>query len=174
MPQFCTGNMWTAYESADLFLISTNSMLRRDGALVMGRGIAKEARDRFPGLDKALGQQIQKQCGNPSAPLRPGLGVYGLLISPRWPAARLGAFQVKTNAMQAASLVLIQKSTTALCVWCQEHPQASVHLNFPGIGAGRLLREKVLPIIEQLPETVCIWEYAVTKPLVPAPTSNWK
>lgn len=154
MPTYRKGDMWSVYEDADLFLITTNSAVSRDGTLIMGRGIALEAKQRFPGLSRALGQQILKTCGS--------LGSYGLLISSRWPEAKLGAFQVKTDPHQSASLGLIQKSTTALCAWCKEHPQASVHLNFPGIGYGGLLREKVLPIVEQLPETVCIWEGGVS------------
>lgn len=47
MPQFRPGNMWTAYAAADLFLISTNSTIRQDGALVMGRGIARQANDAY-------------------------------------------------------------------------------------------------------------------------------
>jgi hypothetical protein len=150
------GDMWSVYDDADLFLLTTNSAITKDGALVMGRGIALEASQRFPGLSKAIGQQIVKTCGS--------LGTYGLLVSSRWPEAKLGAFQAKTNPKQSASLALIQKSTTALCAWCKEHPQASVHLNFPGTGHGGLLREKVLPIVEQLPETVCIWEQADSTP----------
>lgn len=64
MARFCVGDMWQQYEQADLFLITTNSALRRDGALVMGRGIARQARERFPGLDAALGQEIQQRCGS--------------------------------------------------------------------------------------------------------------
>lgn len=150
MPTYRKGDMWSVYEDADLFLITTNSAVTKEGVLVMGRGIALQANQRFPGLSRALGQQILKTCGS--------LGTYGVLISSRWPEAKLGAFQVKTDPHQSASLGLIQKSTTALCAWCKEHPQASVHLNFPGIGYGGLLREEVLPIVEQLPETVCIWE----------------
>ena len=117
----------------------------------MGRGIARQARDRFPGLDAALGKQILSTCGNQ--------GQYGLLVSPRWPKARLGAFQVKRHYSQPASLELIRHSTTALCTWCVEHPNTLVHLNFPGIGNGRLRREDVLPIIAQLPDQVTIWEF---------------
>lgn len=96
MPQFKTGDMWTAYTAVDLFLITTNSTLRQgDHALVMGRGIARQAKERFPGLDTALGRQIQALCGNQ--------GIYGLLISLRWPAAKLGAFQVKRHYSQPAS-----------------------------------------------------------------------
>ena len=152
MPIFKTGNMWTAYENADLYLITANSTLKKGThALVMGRGIARQARDRFPGLDAALGKRILSTCGNQ--------GQYGLLVSPRWPKARLGAFQVKRHYSQPASLELIRHSTTALCTWCVEHPNTLVHLNFPGIGNGRLRREDVLPIIAQLPDQVTIWEF---------------
>lgn len=151
MPQFKRGDMWTAFAAADLFLITTNSAIRKDGALVMGRGIARQARERFPGLAEALGQHILNTCGE--------LGEYSLLISPRWPTAKLGAFQVKRHYSQTASLELIRHSTAALCAWCADHPDAQVALNFPGIGNGRLRREDVLPIIAQLPDQVTIWEY---------------
>jgi hypothetical protein len=151
MPIFKTGDMWTAFDEAALFLLTTNSTIKRNGALVMGRGIARQARDRFPGLDSALGKQIQSACSNQ--------GRYGLLVSPRWPEARLGAFQVKRHYSQPASLELIRHSTAMLCTWCTEHPTATVAVNFPGIGNGRLPREDVLPIIMQLPDRVSIWEY---------------
>lgn len=151
MPQFQTGNMWTVYPTTDLFLITTNSTLRRDGALVMGQGIARQARDRFPGLAQTLGHHILNLCGNQ--------GEYGLLISPHWPAAKLGAFQVKQHYRHSTNLELIQNSTTALCTWCTEQPKAIVALNFPGIGNGRLPRTAVFPILQQLPDTVTIWEY---------------
>lgn len=154
MPHFQCGDMWTAFASADLFLITTNSAIRKDGVLVMGRGIARQARERFPGLDAALGKQILNGCGN--------LGQYGLLVSPRWPAAKLGAFQVKAHYSQPADLKLIRHSTAMLCAWCAAYPDAQVVLNYPGIGNGRLRRETILPIIAQLPEQVTIWEYPPT------------
>lgn len=89
MPKFKTGDMWSAYTAADLFLITTNSTLKKGNhALVMGRGIARQAKERFPGLDITLGRHIQVLCGNE--------GIYGLLVSPRWPAAKLGAFQASS------------------------------------------------------------------------------
>ena len=159
MPTFKTGDMWTTFTEADLFLITTNATIKRNGALVMGRGIARQARDRFPGLDAALGKQIKNVCGNPSMRLRSGQGQYGLLVSPRWPRAKLGAFQVKWHYSQPASLELIRHSAVALHAWCAAHPDAQICLNFPGIGNGRLCREDVLPILLQLPEQVVIWEY---------------
>lgn len=161
MPHFQRGDMWTAFATADLFLITTNSTIRQDGALVMGRGIARQARDRFPGLAVSLGRHILNTCGRPSTLLKTSLGRYGLLVSPRWPEAKLGAFQVKVHYSQPASLELIRHSTAMLCAWCAAHPDAQVVLNYPGIGNGRLRRETVLPIIAQLPEQVTIWEYSL-------------
>jgi hypothetical protein len=151
MPTFKTGDMWSAYNAVDLFLITTNGTIKRNGALVMGRGIARQARDQFPGLDAVLGKQILAICGNQ--------GQYGLLISPRWPEARLGAFQVKRHYSQPAGLELVRHSVAMLCAWCRDHPHAQIALNCPGIGNGRLRREDVLPILRQLPEQVVIWEY---------------
>jgi hypothetical protein len=155
--------MWTAYDDADLFLITTNSTLKKNGALVMGRGIARQARDRFPGLDTALGGEIARRCGN--------RGEYGLLVSPRWPAAKPGAFQVKTDYVQPASLSLIRLSAIALLAWCEEHPGAAVHLNFPGIGNGGLARAQVLPLLKSLPDNVNVWEYG--RAASPARKESW-
>jgi hypothetical protein len=66
MPQQQQGDMWSVYQEADLFLITTNATLKRNGALVIGRGIARQARDRFPGLDIALGRHIYGVCGSRS------------------------------------------------------------------------------------------------------------
>lgn len=163
MPQFCRGDMWTAYDDADLFLITTNSTLKKNGALVMGRGIARQARDRFPGLDVTLGREIARRCGS--------RGEYGLLVSPRWPAAKLSAFQVKTDYARPAALSLIRLSAIALLIWCEEHPGAAVHVNCPGIGNGGLARAEVLPLLKSLPANVHVWEYG--RALTPARKESW-
>jgi hypothetical protein len=166
MPQYKYGDMWSAWEAADLFVITTNSTLRagsslraasslrlNDKALVMGRGIARQAKKRFPGIAAALGSAIGVQCGSG--------GFYGLLVSPAWPDAKLATFQVKTDWRDSADLDLIRRSTVMLVNWCKAHPDSQVHLNFPGIGNGKRKRADVKPIIDGLPETVTIWEYAV-------------
>ena len=143
------GDMWSVYDQADLFLVTTNSVLNRHGALVMGAGIARQTKERFPGLDAALGNDVV-QAGD----------TYGLLVSPRWPTAKLGAFQTKVRWHDPASMELISFSTSKLLTWCRAHSTARVHLNMPGVGLGGLSREEVLPILETLPDTVTVWEYA--------------
>jgi hypothetical protein len=143
------GDMWSAWDEAGLFLITTNSCINQRGELVMGRGIARQAKEIWPKLPKALGRTILEVCGH--------LGEYGLLISDRWPLLKLGAFQVKRHWREKARLSVLQRSAEMLGVWAEAHPKVEVHLNFPGIGHGGLLPQEVLPFIEVLPDNVHVW-----------------
>ena len=152
--QLVHGNMWRVWDKADLFLITTNSTVRDDGRLVMGRGIAKEACSRFSQFDIAMqfGQWILRFC-----PDRP----YGLIVSPLWTsnsARKLGCFQVKHHWSEPASLELIQLSTNQLIHLAQHYPDKQMHLNFPGVGNGKLTTKEVLPIISALPNNVTVWQ----------------
>lgn len=150
MPIFKTGNMWDAYDDADLFLITTNSMVKSSGALVMGAGIAKEAKEKFPGIEFTLGNEILKTCGQ--------LGKYCLLISPQWPDKKLGCFQVKYHWKDNADIDLIADTSERLFYFLEAYDVKNCHLNFPGIGNGRLDRELVLNVLIPLGNNVTIWE----------------
>lgn len=142
MANFQTGNMWDVFEQAELFLITTNSTVTKDGRLVMGAGIAKQAKLKYRGLDKKMGTAVLKACGN--------LGEYNLLFG----QGKLAGFQVKYYWGDNADLDLIQRSTNKLL----ELPEMIIHLNFPGIGNGKLDRTKVYDIIKVLPDNITIWE----------------
>ena len=149
------GNMWSVWQQTDLFCITTNSTLMGGNILVMGAGIAQQARDRFInyGLDMQLGQGI--------AHLRQkdGSDFYGLLISSRWPERKLAAFQVKYQWQEDARPQLIQLSTNMLREWAEAHPDKRVDLNMPGVGCGNLLLDNVLEIVQVLPDNVHIWTF---------------
>lgn len=147
--QLAQGDMWSVFDEADLFLITTNSDLNHRGALVMGAGIARQARDRFPGLDQALGKAV--------ALIGPH---YGLLFPNAWPDDKLGALQTKRHWRDKAEVQLIALAASKLKTWCNLNANCRVHLNMPGVGLGGLPRELVLPILEPLPDTVSAWEYA--------------
>lgn len=146
------GNMWTVFTQVDLFCITTNSYIRKDGELVMGRGIARQARDRYPGLGLALGNAISDAGMHGK--------VYGLLVSPSWPIKKLAAFQVKVNWQANADLDIIKKSAQALWKFATANPDKSIALNFPGIGYGRLDYNNVLEIVKHLPNNVTLWKFA--------------
>ena len=142
------GDMWSVFGETDLFCITTNSFIRKDGQLVMGRGIALAVKKRVPNIAKMLGDRINH------------LRDYGLVILKRRPLQSLAAFQVKRYFKDVASLELIKMSAKQLASLADEYPNARFDLNFPGIGAGSLKREEVLPIIERLPDNVHVWDFS--------------
>lgn len=147
MASFERGNMWNAFHETDAFCITTNSYIRNDGELVMGRGIAKMAKTIFDDLPKALGDKIDH------------LGTYGLKPSNRNEADKMVAFQVKTHFRNAADLDLIEMSAQGLSDMAETYPDRRFDLNFPGIGNGDRDQSEVMPIIEDLPKNVHIWRF---------------
>ncbi len=158
-----SGDMWSILEVTNLFLITSNSTIKKNGALVMGRGLAREARDRVPGLDLEAGRAVTRSA-------IAGRSDYGLVILPTCP---FGLFQVKRAFKQPALLPLIERATFDLLKllerardgyarspWSPHEPfhLLRVDLNFPGIGNGGLGRDDVLPIIASLPDIVHVWE----------------
>ena len=147
MPTYKQGNMWYCLNEVDHFIITTNAIVKRNGALVMGAGIAKQVRDNNRDVDKACGKAI----------LDSGLRSYGLLLNV---SGHLGLFQVKHHFAEAAKLDLIQFSMEKLRARAIRKHKETYALNFPGIGNGKLNYNQVKPIIDQLPDNVQVWTFA--------------
>ena len=148
MPTIWKGDWFElAADGADLALFTGNSTIRRDGGLVMGRGLARAVRDRFPGIDRELARAIGRRAE------------YGVAVADGFCIGRaaVGAFQVKRFWGDAADLGLIAHS-----VKCQNallEPEAAdyrVVLNYPGIGNGRLTLAQVAPLIAGLDARVMV------------------
>ena len=136
------GDMWDIVGETDLFCITANSTVRKsDEHLVMGRGIAREAAQRYPGLQFMAGKLVSAY----SVP-------YGVIILPIKPFA---LFQVKTHWQHDAELSLIEH--TVRCLLLHAKGYNTVDRNFPGIGNGKLLMEDVLPVIDCLGDNVNVW-----------------
>lgn len=130
------GNFWKQDEY-DLYCITTNGVVKKNGRCVMGRGIAQQARDRFIDFDYELGQHILTE-GN----------VVNLIG--KWDDDWYASFPVKHKWFEQADLELIEKSAkelvrlTAACHF--EH----VLLPRPGCGNGGLDWADVKPVIEPI------------------------
>lgn len=151
MPQFERGNMWNAFHETDAFCITTNSYIRNDGELVMGRGIAKQTKEIFDGVPLAFGNRIEEKCGH--------LGVYGVLPCNRNEIDKFVAFQVKTHFRNDADLGLIDKSASRLSEVAMSYPDRRFDLNFPGIGNGGRDQDEVMPLLKGLPDNIHIWRF---------------
>ena len=145
------GDMWDS--GADVICVTGNDTIRSDGAVVMGRGAALECQMKYPGINLEFGKLIRawhKEHG----PYEP----YGVVVVDN--CLTLGLFQVKWNFKDAAVLDLIRNSCTCLMTLAMtDYRNASIAVNFPGIGWGKLKRKDVLPIlISHLPDNVEVWE----------------
>lgn len=133
----------------DVLIVTGNSYINRRGELVMGRGAAKQAADRWPLLPVQLAKYINH------------LGIYDLvLLGPNYCDEHVfvGVFQVKRHWHEMANPELINSAVTALTETARSLPGLTFGVNFPGIGNGRLSREQVLPIIRVLPGNVDVYE----------------
>lgn len=144
------GNMWDAFGQG-IFMITTNPIVRKDGAVVMGRGIALEAKTRFPTLPVDFGNKLKTLIPYHGDGAVGWIGDYE--NTPIW------WFMVKDHWANKASVDIITQSTNLVDVLFGD-TDSRVDLNFPGIGNGGLAREEVLPIIQRLPDNIHIWEYA--------------
>lgn len=142
-----TGNIWNAYDQASLFLFTSNSVIKSDGKIVMGAGIAKDVRDRFKGIDKRLADQMKaKEISS--------LSRYGMLFDLK---TKIAAFQTKYHYQDESPLELIEYSTSILAEIAPDFDE--IHMTLPGCGHGKRTPEEILPIIEILPDNVFVWDY---------------
>lgn len=121
-----TGNFWD--QIAEAYVITTNGTLRTDGQCVMGRGIALEAKNRFPGIATALGARI-KVAGNKVHPLGQWSRADGAGFN-------MLSFPVKHNYWEIANQDLIKQSFAELLL--ETSGYQSIVIVRPGCGNGGL------------------------------------
>jgi len=146
MPVFKTGDMWSVFDEVDYFIITTNAVIKKNGAVVMGAGIAKQVRDKYPGIDVDIGRGIKA--------IRNTQNQYGLIVG-----NKIGVFQVKYHFKDTANLGLISQSVKELAAHANANPDKTYALNYPGIGNGGLKRWVVEPLLADLPDNVQIWTF---------------
>jgi len=140
-----TGNIWD--QPATIICITTNEIVRTDGALVMGRGIAKQCVRRNPGIQFYFGELV-KNNGS----------IFQVTQYLDRPSGRLLAlFPVKQHWKQYAKLAIIEQSAAALGNFAYHQRDTIFLLPRPGCGNGGLEWDEVKPRIEQLlPDNVHI------------------
>lgn len=61
--QIQQGNLWDYHKRGHWVCVTTNGVVNSAGLLIMGKGVALEAAERFPGLRRLLGEKVL-QHGN--------------------------------------------------------------------------------------------------------------
>ena len=122
------GNIWDCRREGWV-AVTTNGVVKRDGSCVMGRGVALQAKQRFPRLPYELGRLIQ-QLGN---------RVFA------FPKYQLYSLPVKYHWREKADLDLIVFGCHRLAAIVP--PERTVYMVRPGCGAGGLSWEVVRVVI---------------------------
>ena len=152
MPTYRTGDMFAHIDECDRMYVTTNATLRKDGALVMGRGAALQAKKYNPTLPYRLGSVLKGY--SEGAKICDGLPIYGLI---HYTCLKIAGFQVKYHYRDRADLALIVVSSMMLR-YIASNRRRTLFLNFPGIGNGGLDIEDVKPYLDiYLPDNVHVW-----------------
>jgi len=149
----------TPWKFPDIYLFTGNPILKNNGAIVMGRGAAKQIRDTYPGIDKSFGLLICKSKHKLSLWHK---NTYLLWYEITY-QQHLGWFKVKDHWAEQAKISIINHSVVALTQMAKIYTDKVFHMNYPGIGNGHLKLSDVEPILIQLPDNVLLYKY--TAPL---------
>lgn len=146
------GYLWNY--PADWYCITTNGSLTSKGLAIMGAGVAKQARNRYPDLPKRLGEILQ---GYRKVLLGPSL--LGFNKEDTGYDRNLIIFPTKYEwTDEFSSLKLIKESASMLRYLATRRGDETFAIPRPGCGNGNLRwQEDVKPILEPiLPDNVHI------------------
>lgn len=137
------GDFWAYWQDnikdIDAIVCTTNKIVKKDGALVMGGGIAKDFRDRFQGLDEVWGKRVKR---NPTQ----GLMVNSLGIWGYWQFAV--AFPTKHDWREDSYISLITTSARELENVTNAMDWSNVLMTRPGCGLGNLEWNTIKPLLQ--------------------------
>ena len=134
--QEINGNLWDFHKKGFWIVIPTNGFVKTNCEAVMGRGLALQAKQKFPEISSELGISL-KECGNKIAIFYK----YYLLT-----------FPVKHNWWEKADILLIEKSTKVLKNLLDEEDcriKTPIYLPRVGCGNGMLNWKDVKQILEK-------------------------
>jgi len=149
-------NLWTLYAQGWYVLDPINLTLDKSGSAVMGGGISRQVKDRFPSAPAELGAWISRYCVANSSTgtrisgraLRSGEVVGRVVFLDR--KRRLVYLATKYDWRAPASPSLIERGLSELAGLLRAHGEVSLVLPRLGAGLGGLDWAKdVLPLVER-------------------------
>ena len=135
--QLIRRNLW---DCDGALCITTNGFVKTNGAAVMGRGVAKEATLRIPGIEHALGTRLQLHPNRVQRIAGPDCYVEF--------DRNVISFPVKHNWWEPADLDLIAQSALELSMILEFYIKGDCFLVKPGCGNGQLDWSDVEPVLD--------------------------
>lgn len=164
-------DIWSLIGEADIICITTNGFVKKDGRAVMGRGCAKEAKDRYPDIDLLLGECLKngnhvyelRRDGNTSIysfPVKPVSGIFDKNNVVNHMASKFSPGQTVPGWAMKADIDVIRQSAVELRDRALMLNAKLVAIPKPGCGAGELRWEDVERVLDSVfdgdPRFVCV------------------
>lgn len=155
------GNLFDYVGKVDAICITTNGFVKANGECVMGKGCAKEATNRWPGISSVLGSKIRSHGNIPhilitagithvvSFPVKPISELFDGTNAVRHMLNKFKFNDVVPGWACKARIEVIQHSAAQLKTMVDTMRWVSVIIPQPGCGAGELNWVYVKPILEQ-------------------------
>ena len=124
------GNIFDYIGDADVICATTNGIVKANGELVMGAGVAKAFADKYPDMPNVLGKKVK---ANGNIVYQGGEDNGTLLLS----------FPTKNNFKDNADINLIIKSAKRLLSFANKRQWKKIIIPSPGTGLGELSKEEV-------------------------------
>jgi hypothetical protein len=128
------GDIWKYHDSGNKIVITTNGIVKPDGNAIMGKGIALEAKKRFPELPTLVGEHITNH-GNTVGWFAP---------------YRIFTFPTKNNWRDDSSFTLIRTSAFSLLKAVNWLHYSKIFMVRPGCNNGNLKWEAVKPFLSEI------------------------
>ena len=125
------GDIWEHADRGEIIVITTNGSLTRDGRAIFGRGVARQAAFRFPGLAVELGKLLAEQ----------GSHVFDL-------GNGVVTFPVEETPWSLPDLRIIARSARELRLLADHSGWQRIIVPRPGCGGGGLSWKEVKPLLE--------------------------
>ena len=135
------GDIFDYIGIADAICVTTNGIVKKDGSLVMGAGIAKAMADKYPDLPKVLGKKVNTTGKNivfKGIEAKDNQGTYIL------------SFPTKNDYRSKSNKELIRRSAIRLKYLADIHKLNNIIIPCPGIGCGGLKKTDVINLLSNI------------------------
>lgn len=121
-----------------IFCITTNGIVKSNGELVMGAGVALEAKKRYPNLPYFIGLHVREKGNIP--------GIFNYYKE------TIISFPTKDHFKNKSNIDLIINSARDIVIIANMYKLNEIYLTRPGCGLGGLdwnyVRDKISPILD--------------------------
>lgn len=140
-------------KTAWTLLWTSNSTITSGGRSVMGRGLAKKLATTYPVLKDKEARALTKLPREEDK-----IDIFNKTVKIFKPQLHLvhkgnrgniAAFPVKRGYWEKADIEIIEFNAILLSKIAKKNPHHTYHINYPGIGAGKLAIEEVYPILKK-------------------------